>query len=181
MKIMSPPPVWRDTRSWMLTFGQLGIFVKIWRVEKPRLMAECLCSSSDLIITACGPTAWVISSERFPGLSKVGQVLVFICKPFKQHLHSFTGEVFLLWGQQALLVLVHDGWKQPFRKEKNRKPHTHMIVANALELSVIVKMSTQHCDHVLKNLFIQLLTVCLGVLGEGKLQENIGHDKNDFL
>lgn len=61
----------------------------------------------------------------------------------------------------------------------------HMLVANALELSVIVSTSTQHCDHVLKNLFVQLLTVCLGVLRGDKLQGMqlfvfTGHDKNDF-
>ena len=66
------------------------------------------------------------------------------------------------------------------------KPHMHTLVANALELSVIVRMSTQHCDHVLKNLFIQLLTVCLGaLLRGGKLQgmqlfAYTCHDKNDF-
>lgn len=51
------------------------------------------------------------------------------------------------------------------------KSHVHLLSASALEPSVIVRMSTQHCDHVLKNLFAQLLTVRLGfLLGEGKLQ-----------
>jgi len=61
--------------------------------------------------------------------------------------------------------------KTALQEQKNRKPHMHMLVANALELSV--RMSTQHCDHAIENLLIQLLTVCLGVLGEGKLQGKI--------
>lgn len=37
--------------------------------------------------------------------------------------------------------------------------------------SISVRMSTQHCGHVLKNVCIQLFMVCSGVLlGEGKLQ-----------
>lgn len=128
---------------------------------------------------SCGPIAWVMPSERFTGLNKFGQVLVFICKPFKQHLLSFTGEVFLLWGQQALLALVHNGWKQPFRKRKNMKPNMHMFVGNTLELSVLVRRSTRQCDHELKNFFVQLRTVFLGLLGRKWIaRQNIGHDKN---
>lgn len=44
-------------------------------------------SSRDLIITACSHTASVITSERFTGLNKFGQVLlVFIRKLFQKHL-----------------------------------------------------------------------------------------------
>lgn len=45
--------------------------------------------------------------------------------------------------------------KIALQEEKNRKAHMHMLADNALELSVIIRMSTQHCDQVLENLLVQ--------------------------
>lgn len=71
--------------------------------------------------------------------------------------------------------------KTALQEEKNRKAHMHMLVDNALELSVIVSMSTQHCDQVLENLLVQLFNRVVGSSGRRQAaRQNTGHDKNDF-
>lgn len=64
------------------------------------------------------------------------------------------------------------------RKNKIKIMHTH-VVASPLELSVVEKMLTQHCDYVLEKLFTQLVCSVLWISFERMqvARENIGHDK----